>query len=711
MLLPLLLLALGCHGEAPADTGDSGLLDTAPLETAPLETALPSQDLGDLTPQARLIGRLVAAGSPLPPLDVLAAMGDGPVPPPSASPYDFTPPATIRVWRMSMGGSSSCDGPVEVIAFEDYVKGVLNHEWITSWEDESLRAGAVAIRTYAAYWVNAGGKYTCADICDTTSCQVYDDDRLGVTNDAVDDTEGEYVVDGRNLVFAEYSAENGDPTADGVSDPYCAGEALFGHGRGVCQWGSQRWALYGGKDHAWIVEHYYPGANVVVVGADEDSDGYTEEEGDCDDADPRVNPSAAELCDTIDNDCDGSTDEGYERDGDGYRTCDGDCVDTDAAVHPAAAELADGVDNDCDWRVDEGTALYDDDGDGWTEVGGDCDDGDVFVFPAAPELADGRDGDCDGTVDEGTRDVDDDGDGFTEVMGDCDDGTASRHPGADELPDALDSDCDGVVDEGTALFDDDGDGFVEAVGCAGCDDCDDADPLTFPGAPERADGRDNDCDGAVDEGTEAFDDDGDGWTELEGDCDDAAIQAFPDAQEAVDGVDGDCNGLVDDRTVVYDDDHDSWTEVAGDCDDADPGTFPGAAEQVDGQDNDCNARIDDRTVAWDDDGDGYTERAHDCDDTRATVFPGAPEAIDLLDNDCDGLVDDQTAGFDDDGDGWSEEDGDCDDGDAHTFPGAWERTDGRDSDCDGASERPEGWIGGCRSGGGAPSPLGLVAAL
>ncbi len=41
-----------------------------------------------------------------------------------------------------------------------------------------LKAGAVAIRTYAWYWVNAGGKYDCADIDDTTASQVYKDARV-----------------------------------------------------------------------------------------------------------------------------------------------------------------------------------------------------------------------------------------------------------------------------------------------------------------------------------------------------------------------------------------------------------------------------------------------------------------------------------------------------------------------------------------------------
>jgi hypothetical protein len=67
-------------------------------------------------------------------------------------------------------------------------------------------------------------------------------------------------------VFAEYSAENGHPTATGITDSVCSGRTRFGHGRGACQWGSQRWASQSGKSHTWILEHYYPGAAVVKVG-------------------------------------------------------------------------------------------------------------------------------------------------------------------------------------------------------------------------------------------------------------------------------------------------------------------------------------------------------------------------------------------------------------------------------------------------------------
>ena len=176
------------------------------------------------------------------------------------------PPATVRIWRRSIdGASASCSGRIDVIPLEEYIKGVLPHEWIPSWHDESLKAGSLAIRTYVWNWVSRGGKYDCADLDDTTRSQVYRDDRMDVTNRAVDATTGMAIVAGDALVSGEYSAENGSPTALGVSDPLCAGRALYGHGRGMCQWGSQRWAL-DGKDHRWIATHYYPGSSLAGGG-------------------------------------------------------------------------------------------------------------------------------------------------------------------------------------------------------------------------------------------------------------------------------------------------------------------------------------------------------------------------------------------------------------------------------------------------------------
>ncbi len=82
---------------------------------------------------------------------------------------------------------------------------------------------------------------------------------------------------------------------------------------------------------------------------------------DCDDTRADRYPSAPELCNNLDDDCDGEVDEGLDQDGDGdghfsMSSCSvlgDDCDDNNAAVHPGAEELCDNLDNNCDGRVDE----------------------------------------------------------------------------------------------------------------------------------------------------------------------------------------------------------------------------------------------------------------------------------------------------------------------------------------------------------------------
>ncbi len=236
------------------------------------------------------------------------------------------------------------------------------------------------------------------------------------------------------------------------------------------------------------------------------------------------------------NDCSAGGGGSFDADGDGFSWCASDCDDDRDDVSPGAAEVCDGVDNDCDGVTNEGTECFDDDGDGATEADGDCNDADSAVGPDATEdYSNGVDDDCDGVVDHGQTDSD--GDGYIEAAGDCNEGNGDIFPGAPELPNGLDDDCDGVVDEGTTAYDDDGDGFTEVGG-----DCDDSAPGVYPGATETADWIDQDCDGTVDEGTAAYDDDGDGFTENGGDCDDTDSAVSPAATEiASNGVDDDCD--------------------------------------------------------------------------------------------------------------------------------------------------------------------------
>lgn len=184
-------------------------------------------------------------------------------------------PSSIRV-----GTACSCNtcSSVSVMDIEVYTRKGLNDEWIASWESESLKAGSLPYKSYGAYHV-AHPIDANFDISSTTCRQVWDSDYASECIDACAVTAGLYMVTSTNAIaFTEYSAENnglnapaGESCGDGyagnstsspcISDALCAGHDRFGHGRGMCQWGTQRWAL-NGKTYQWIADHYYNPVNI-----------------------------------------------------------------------------------------------------------------------------------------------------------------------------------------------------------------------------------------------------------------------------------------------------------------------------------------------------------------------------------------------------------------------------------------------------------------
>ena len=183
-------------------------------------------------------------------------------------PMSVAVPSSIRV-----GFNCSCAScsTVQVYSLDTYVRLGLDDEWIASWNANALKSGAIAYRSYGVYHVYhpRDPNY---DICSTTCCQVLNPSTSNVnTDNATAATSGMIVVDssGNNPFFAEYAAENNDNfCADGftgspsfnwpcMSDSVDAGQAFNGHGRGMCQWGTQRWSVNQAKDYLWIVDHYY----------------------------------------------------------------------------------------------------------------------------------------------------------------------------------------------------------------------------------------------------------------------------------------------------------------------------------------------------------------------------------------------------------------------------------------------------------------------
>jgi len=144
----------------------------------------------------------------------------------------------------------------------------------------------------------------------------------------------------------------------------------------------------------------------LSINGDADNDSFNADV-DCNDLDPEINPDAEEICDGLDNNCNGLRDEGYDGDGDNYADCGSinrDCDDTNPDVHPFAIELCDGLDNNCDGFKDEG---FDADNDSYSACTSDplqqdCNDLDPNVHPGAEELCNRNDDNCNGQTDEGT---------------------------------------------------------------------------------------------------------------------------------------------------------------------------------------------------------------------------------------------------------------------------------------------------------------------
>ncbi|MCP4917125.1 MAG: hypothetical protein GY913_09385 [Proteobacteria bacterium] len=256
--------------------------------------------------------------------------------------------------------------------------------------------------------------------------------------------------------------------------------------------------------------------------------GYVADATDCDDRDAEVNPGATEICNELDDDCDGSIDEDVESTfyadadadgagdaavtsdsceaGDGFVDNSDDCDDTSASVSPYATELCNDIDDDCDDEIDEDDAA---DATTWYEDA----DGDTYGNPDSTTVSCeaasgwvGNDDDCDDTDGDLNPDtvwyVDSDGDGyggditvasceqpsnFVDDSSDCDDGDADLNP---DTVWYADTDSDGYGDStSTTASCEQPSGYVDDA-----TDCDDTADDVNPSEDEQCDTTDHDCD-------------------------------------------------------------------------------------------------------------------------------------------------------------------------------------------------------------------------
>jgi Notch-like protein len=488
-----------------------------------------------------------------------------------------------------------------------------------------------------------------------------------VNNCATDPFDQGTLTSGGEVDDDNYNENDGQDDDNGYGRLYYTESKLNNDGNYV------HYLIYQSKKDS---KHYYFGFEDLFRGGDNDyDDTLVKVEG----LVPTCLPSQ-EICNGVDDNCNGQIDENVFRActslcGSGQEQCkftnDGNASNdwiNCTALKPVT-EICNGVDDDCDGSVDDGVP-----GGGACSASGCtgqliCSGGKLICNAPAPsnEVCDGKDNDCNGTVDDGlTRACTSLCGNGTEKCQFSNDGNASNDwvnctalKPKTEVCNGVDDDCDGSIDDGVASG-----GACSLSGCTGTFQCVGGKMVCDAPAPtgELCDGKDNDCDGKIDEnvtrpcsticgvGTEQCQFSNDGNTANDW----INCSAPKPATEVCNGKDDDCDGAVDDNLSVgpacsIGSCTGNMQCVAGKmvCDAATP-----SVEICDGKDNNCNGQTDENLIRSCLSSCGFgTEQCKFTDDGNAandwincTAPKPATEVCDGVDNDCNGQVDDGVPG-------------------------------------------------------------------
>ena len=438
----------------------------------------------------------------------------------------------------------------------------------------------------------------------------------------------------------------------------------------------------------------------------------------------------------------------------GYVTNSTDCNDSNANVRPTAIEICNTIDDNCNGQINEGisfiTYYADSDGDGFgnpsvsqnsciTLVGyvannTDCNDANSLVKPTAIEICNTIDDNCNGLINEGLvflnyyLDSDLDGYGagtaqssctplgstFVTNNLDCNNLNANIRPNAIEICNGLDDNCNDLIDDGLIFqsyyLDTDSDGFGAGVAVNACSnpgsgyvtnntDCNNTNPAIRPGATEICNAIDDNCNISIDEGltfvnyyidtdsdgfgagtaTNSCSNPGSGYVTNNTDCNNTNAAIRPGATELCNAIDDNCNSLIDDGLtfVNYYIDTDSDGFGAGtvinacsipglgyvtnntDCNNTNAAIRPGATEICNAIDDNCNISIDEglifvnyyidtdsdgfgagtATNSCSNPGAGFVTNNTDCNNNNPNIRPNAIEICNSTDDNCNNAID------------------------------------------------------------------------